>query len=42
MLFIQSEEDESSKALLEANMKLAVLEEKLNSEKKSFSNLDLE
>ncbi|KRX70205.1 CAP-Gly domain-containing linker protein 1 [Trichinella sp. T6] len=35
-------EDESSKALLEANMKLAVLEEKLNSEKNSFSNLDLE
>ncbi|KRY40529.1 CAP-Gly domain-containing linker protein 1 [Trichinella spiralis] len=38
----KSEEDESSKALLEANMKLAVLEEKLNSEKNSFSNLDLE
>ncbi|XP_003369711.1 putative CAP-Gly domain protein [Trichinella spiralis] len=38
----ESEEDESSKALLEANMKLAVLEEKLNSEKNSFSNLDLE
>ncbi|KRY40530.1 CAP-Gly domain-containing linker protein 1 [Trichinella spiralis] len=39
---VDSEEDESSKALLEANMKLAVLEEKLNSEKNSFSNLDLE
>ncbi|OUC40721.1 putative CAP-Gly domain protein, partial [Trichinella nativa] len=38
----ESEEDENSKALLEANMKLAVLEEKLNSEKNSFSNLDLE
>ncbi|KRX23912.1 CAP-Gly domain-containing linker protein 1 [Trichinella nelsoni] len=39
---VDSEEDDSSKALLEANRKLAVLEEKLNSEKNSFSNLDLE
>ncbi|KRY77000.1 CAP-Gly domain-containing linker protein 1 [Trichinella pseudospiralis] len=38
----EEEEAESSKALLEANMKLAVLEEKLNNEKNSFSNLDLE
>ncbi|KRZ78330.1 CAP-Gly domain-containing linker protein 1 [Trichinella papuae] len=38
----EEEEEESNKTLLEANMKLAMLEEKLNNEKNSFSNLDLE